>query len=151
MIYETKEEFRIIVYLIGYGIFLISSYDTMYYFIKNINKWIKRFILLSYMVSMLLFSYEFSYQLASGYIPIHFVLFLIIGIIIYILMRKIYIEGLSIFKDIYIKLRQPVIKTLVFLFYPRMIIKLIKGIFLTIKGSFKRFFNALLEKNKKME
>ena len=46
-----------------------------------------------YIVGTIYFTYEFSYVLANGYIPIHFILFMISGFLIYWLIREKYIEG----------------------------------------------------------
>lgn len=139
MIHETNEELRIMVYLIGYGIFCISSYDTLLFFINNLNKIFKIGISAIYSILMIYFTYEFSYVLANGYIPIHFILFLILGFLIYFITRKIYLEGLIYIKGSIIKIRKPVFKIMIFLVYPKEIIDIIKLILKTILTTFKKF------------
>lgn len=151
MIHETIEEFRIMLYLICYGIFCISSYDTLLFFINNFKKIFKLSISIIYALLMIYFTYEFSYVLANGYIPIHFILFLIIGFLIYFVIRRIYIEGLTYIRDIFLKIRKPFIKIVIFLVYPKEIIDIIKLIILTIMMTFKNFYKELKTKKRKME
>ena len=151
MIHTTLDEIRIIVYLIGYGIFIISTYDTLFLITEKINKIIKTIISFVYIITIVYFTYEFSYVLSNGYIPIHFILFLIIGFLIYYLIRKKYIEGLLIMYSFLKKIKKPIIKLIIFLCYPKEVISIIKVILRTIKVSILDFFNALKKKNKKME
>lgn len=151
MISGTTEEFRIILYLIGYGIFCISSYDTIMFFIKTIKKIIKVMISIGYFSFMILFTYEFSYKLAHGYIPVHFILFLITGFLIYYLIRRRYLEGLEYIKGISLQSNRVAKKILIFLVYPKEIISIIMGIIKTIKRTICKFLEAKRKKNKKME
>ncbi len=139
MIHETNEELRIMVYLISYGIFCISSYDTLLFFINNLNKIFKIGVSIIYSFLVIYFTYEFSYVLANGYIPIHFILFLVLGFFIYFVTRKTYLEGLTYIKGALIKIRKPVFKIMIFLVYPKEIIDIIKLILETILTTFKKF------------
>ena len=149
MIVTTKEEFRIIIYLIGYGIFIISTYDTLFWIVKKRNKILKTIFDLIYIITIGYFTYEFSYVLASGYIPIHFILFLILGFIIYFLIRKKYMIGLYIIYDFIKKIKKPIIKIIVFMVYPREIIGIISKIFHKIRKTILDFLGVLKNKNKK--
>lgn len=100
MIHPLKEEIYIIIYLVAYGIYLISTYDVILFSI-NKTKWstiIKVIIEVLYCIIQLIITYFFSYKLATGYIPIYFIVFLIIGFVIYIyLLRKSLIKTLSFY------------------------------------------------------
>lgn len=151
MMHSTIEEIRVIIYLIGYGIFIISTYDTIYLITKKINKILKVIIYSIYIISIVYFTYEFSYVLANGYIPIHFILFLISGFLIYYLIRKKYLEGLLMIYSFLNKIRKPFVKIIVFLCYPKEVISMIILILETIKTTVFNFFKSLKKKNKKME
>ena len=145
MILSTSEEIRIMFYLIGYGIFCISSYDLV--MLLKINKQIiKNIILIIYSLLLIYITIMFSYKLAYGYIPIHFVLFMIIGFVIYITIRKSFLTGVSYIYEIYLKLKKPVIKILVFLVYPKEIVYIIKVCFKTICKTIKDFKKKLIKK-----
>lgn len=146
MIHETIEEVRIMLYLIGYGIFCLSSYDTLITLIKTLIKPLKIAISIIYSVSIVYLTYEFSFVLANGYIPIHFILFLLIGFLIYILVRKIYMQGLIYIKEILIKIKRPIGKLLVFLVYPQELIEIIKIPMRMLKDTIKTFIGVLNQK-----
>ena len=149
MIHRTIEEVRIIIYLIGYGIFIISMYDTLFLITKKINKVLKTMINLIYIIGTIYFTYEFSYILAKGYIPIHFILFMISGFLIYWLIREKYIEGLKMIYSFLKKIASPIIKILIFLCYPKEFISIILLIGRTIKLTFRDFMIVLKIKMKK--
>lgn len=151
MIHSTKEEVRILLYLIGYGIFIISTYDTLMLIVSKINKIIKSILSIIYVLAITYFTYEFSYVLASGYIPIHFILFLIIGFLIYYLIRKTYINGLIIIYELLMKIKKSFIQMLIFLIYPKEIINILLIIMGKIKVTIYDFWKTLKRKNKKME
>ncbi len=90
----TIDEIRIIIYLIGFGIFIISTYDVLFFVVNKFNKYIKIIINIIYVSLISYFTYQFSYALAKGYVPIHFILFFITGFLIYYLIREKYLEGL---------------------------------------------------------
>lgn len=90
MIHTVKEEVYISIYLIAFGIYLISTYDVLLYTLEcsKMPRVIKVIIEIIYCLVQLLITYLFSYKLASGYIPIYFILFLILGFILYIYFLK---------------------------------------------------------------
>lgn len=91
MIHPLKEEVYIAIYLIAFGIYLISTYDILLHCIK-LSKMpiiLKIIIEIIYCIIQLVITYFFSYKLASGYIPVYFIIFLIVGFVVYIyLLRK---------------------------------------------------------------
>jgi hypothetical protein len=96
------------------------------------------------------FTYKFSYSLAYGYVPIHFLLFLISGFLLYYLIRNNYIEGLLIIYDLFKKIKKVLIKIIVFLCYPKEVIGIFLLMLRIIKKTIFNFFKALKKKNKKM-
>lgn len=90
MIHPLREEIYVAIYLIIYGIYLISTYDLfLYYSNRLIKKKIIKIVLeIIFCIIQLIVTYLFSYNLASGYIPIYFVLFIIVGVYFYIIFFK---------------------------------------------------------------
>lgn len=86
MIHPIKEEIKIIVALIFYGIYLISIYETIIIIEKEYNyKRVIRYIIeLIFGIIQIIITYFFSYNLANGYIPGYFIIFMILGIYIYL-------------------------------------------------------------------
>ena len=85
MIHEIKEEIYISIYLIMFGIYILSSYDfllTLFSKFKN-NKVIIIILELIFFIGQSIITYYFSYYLAFGYIPIYFILFVFLGLVIY--------------------------------------------------------------------
>lgn len=85
MIHQINEEIYIIVNLVLYGIYLVSTYDILIK-IEKFFKYgkIKRFILeLIFWIFQITITYFFSYKLAKGYIPSYFILFHLIGVYLY--------------------------------------------------------------------
>jgi hypothetical protein len=102
-----------------------------------------------YIAGTIYFTYEFSYVLANGYIPIHFILFMISGFLIYWLIREKYIEGLKMIYSFLKKIYSPIIKILIFLCYPKEFISIISLIGRIIKLTFSDFSKSLKIKIKK--
>lgn len=90
MIHPLKEEVYIAIYLIAFGIYLISTYDILLHCIKltKLPIILKIIIEVIYCIIQLIITYFFSYNLASGYIPIYFIIFLIIGFVVYIYLLR---------------------------------------------------------------
>lgn len=145
MMLSTSDEIRIMFYLIGYGVFCISSYDLVMLlkFKKTRNK---NIILSIYSILILYISIEFSYKLANGYVPIHFILFMIIGFLIYITIRKSFLQGITYLYEIYLKIKKPIYKIICFLVYPKEIINIIKVCIKTVKRTIIDFKNKLIKK-----
>ncbi len=135
MIRPLTEEIYVAVYLIMYGIYLISTYDLLiYYSNKLIRKRFWRIIIETiFCMFQLIIAYYFSYKLASGYIPIYFILFVIIGCYIYIIfLKKRFRRILNKFLQI-IKKHNKVIKySLLSLFFSRTIVNIIRKVFVNL-------------------
>ncbi len=144
MIHTTKEEVRIIVYLIIFGIFILSTYDSIYYLTERLKKFSKNLIRIVYSVLIIYITYEFAYKLAYGYVPIHYVLFLTIGFFIYLFFRKKYFISIKILNKIYQKWKMLIKKIVLFLVYPQVVIALIRFLYQMLKKTVKDF----LKKNK---
>lgn len=149
MIHSTIEEIRIILYIIGYGIFIISTYDFLMLLIEKKNKVLKIILSVIYCLFTIYFTYEFTYALAKGYMPIYCILFIGIGFTIYFSIRKIYIQNLEIIFKILGKIIKKVLKIIIFSVYPKEIVNIMKRIILAINQTVKRFVNEIKIKNKK--
>ena len=137
MIHTVKEEVYISIYLIAFGIYLISTYDVLLYILdcSKIPRAFKIIIEIIYCLIQLLITYLFSYKLASGYIPIYFILFLILGFIIYIyFLKKSLIKTINYYGK---KVRPVLIKILLNVLLPTSLIMTIKNIIIKIFKSIK--------------
>ncbi len=137
MIHTVKEEVYISIYLIAFGIYLISTYDVLLYILdcSKIPRAFKIIIEIIYCLIQLLITYLFSYKLASGYIPIYFILFLILGFIIYIyFLKKSLIKTINYYGK---KVRPVLIKILLNVLLPTSLIMTIKNIIVKIFKSIK--------------
>ena len=131
MIHELKEEIYISLYLIIYGIYIISSYDILLSFFTKtkLNKVIKIIIELIFFIIQLILTYYFSYKLASGYMPIYFILFIVIGFVIYYkLLKESLLKNVEqIIKGIK-QITPSILKIIQNLLYSKELIKIIKEI-----------------------
>lgn len=137
MIHTVKEEVYISIYLIAFGIYLISTYDVLLYILdcSKIPRAFKIIIEIIYCLIQLLITYVFSYKLASGYIPIYFILFLILGFIIYIyFLKKSLIKTINYYGK---KVRPVLVKILLNVLLPTSLIMTIKNIIIKIFKSIK--------------
>lgn len=87
IVYNFKEEIRIIIYLIAFGIFIICNYDILI-LIKNKKKIVNQSIKILYSVFIVLMSYFFIYKLQEGYLPQYGILIVLIGSLLYILLLR---------------------------------------------------------------
>lgn len=124
-----KEEIYIIISLIIYGIYLISSYDL----ISQIQTFNKQKKIKSYLIEIIfnilqiLITIKFSQNLSDGYIPAYFIIFLIIGILIYYYTsRKFFLKEINKFLNIYKKNEKKLNNFINELFYSKEMIKLLK-------------------------
>lgn len=124
-----KEEIYIIISLIIYGIYLISSYDLILQ-IQNFNKQkkIKSYLIeIIFNLLQILVTIKFSQNLSDGYIPTYFIIFLIIGILIYYYTsRKFFLKEIEKFLNIYKKNEKKLKNFINELFYSKEMINLIK-------------------------
>lgn len=126
---SIKEEIYIIISLIIYGIYLISSYDLILQ-IQNFNKQkkIKSYLIeIIFNLLQILVTIKFSQNLSDGYIPTYFIIFLIIGILIYYYTsRKFFLKEIEKFLNIYKKNEKKLKNFINELFYSKEMINLIK-------------------------
>ena len=86
IVYSFKEEIRIIIYLISYGVCIVGMYD---FFVSDFKrKRIKIFYEVIYTVLAIVYTYHFSYKLCNGYIPQYSIVFILLGIIVYFIFFK---------------------------------------------------------------
>ena len=81
-----------------FGIYYFAVSDILIFIIekKKRNKFFKVFLEIIYLVSQIYTSYDFCYKLDDGYIPIYYLLFIIIGFLLYYLfMRDYFIKCLE--------------------------------------------------------
>ena len=149
MMLSTTEEIRIMFYLISFGIFCISSYDLIMMIVDEKSK-TKNIILVIYSVMLLYITIKFSYKLASGYVPIHFILFMVIGFLIYITIRKSFLQGITYMNEIYNKIKKPLKKVLLFLVYPKEAVGIITLCVKTIITTIKSFLKSFKKRNNKL-
>ncbi len=85
MTYTLKEELAIIVLLITYGIYISLYFDVLNIFLLKIkNKFLKIVIEIIFCALQIYSSYLFIYTIQDGYIPIYFLAFILIGILVYL-------------------------------------------------------------------
>ena len=149
MMISTTEEIRIMFYLLSFGIFCISSYDLIMMIVDKNSK-TRNIILVIYSIMLLYITINFSYKLASGYVPIHFILFMVIGFLIYITIRKSFIQGIVYMNEMYTKIKKPLKKVLLFLVYPKEIVGIITLCLKRIKVTFKDFLKSFKKRNNKL-
>lgn len=107
MIKPLNVEIKILIYIIIFGIYYFAVSDVLIYIIerKNKNKVLKVILEIIYLISQIYISYDFCYKLDNGYIPIYFILFIIIGFLLYyLLMREYFIKCLDFITKIFNKL-----------------------------------------------
>lgn len=149
MMISTTEEIRIMFYLLSFGIFCISSYDLIMMIVDKNSK-TRNIILVIYSIMLLYITINFSYKLASGYVPIHFILFMVIGFLTYITIRKSFIQGIVYMNEIYTKIKKPLKKVLLFLVYPKEIVGIITLCLKRIMVTFKDFLKSFKKRNNKL-
>ncbi|MBE6130105.1 MAG: hypothetical protein E7183_00070 [Erysipelotrichaceae bacterium] len=136
MIRPLNVEFKILVYILIYGIYYFAVSDILVYIVekKKRNKIFKLIIEIIYLISQLYITYDFCYKLDDGYIPIYFLLFIIIGFLLYYLfMREYFIKCL----DFINKILNKVIPYFKHLFYSKTLFKV----------KFKKIFKKRKNKN----
>ena len=136
MIKPLNIELKILVYILIYGIYYFAVSDVLVYIVekKKRNKIFKIIIEIVYLLSQLYITYDFCYKLDDGYIPIYFLLFIVIGFLLYYLfMREYFIKCL----DFIIKILNKVIPYFKHLFYSKTLFKV----------KFKKIFKKRKNKN----
>ena len=107
MIKPLNIEFKILVYIIIFGIYYFAVSDILIYIIekRKRNKIFKVILEIFYLISQVYIAYDFCYKLDDGYIPIYFLLFISIGFLLYYLfMREYFIKCLDFISKIFNKI-----------------------------------------------
>lgn len=88
MMYTLKDEIHVIILLIIYGIYLSSYLEILNILLQSIKKKVYKIIVeITLSLLEIYVAYIFVYKVQDGYIPIYFLLFIILGIIIYLSFR----------------------------------------------------------------
>lgn len=132
MIRPLNLELRILLYIISFGIYYFSFTDLVIFIEEKykLNKIFKTILEIIYLILQVFLTYNFCYNLDYGYIPIYFMLFIIIGFLIYYLFIKdSFIKTLNYLSKIISKITP----LFIHLWYS-------KSIFKTIKITFKKWY-----------
>lgn len=125
-------DFKITLLLIAFGIYVVATIDLIqriYPFdkIKYKRNYIYYYLIqIIYVLLQIIVTYYFTFNMAKGYVPIYFFVFVILGIVIYyMLLRKNYLIVVNkIIKASFILIKK-LLKILVWIMLPIDIIKLI--------------------------
>lgn len=125
-------DFKITLLLIAFGIYVVATIDLIqriYPFdkIKYKRNYIYYYLIqIIYVLLQIIVTYYFTFNMAKGYVPIYFFVFVILGIVIYyMLLRKNYLIVVNkIIKVSFILIKKS-LKILVWIMLPIDIIKLI--------------------------
>lgn len=154
MIHPIKEEVYIAVYLILFGVYLLSTYDALSYLKKQI-KMPKAIAIGSEIIFCLLqvyITYIFSYRLQDGYIPIYFILFMLLGWFIYMkFFKKGFIKVIYWIGKIITRVAPYIKKLLVNLFYSPQLMKIIRKGLLKTFTRIKKLVTIRKKKNQQDE
>lgn len=142
MIKPLNLELKIILYIITYGIYYYAVSDLVIFIEEKhkLKKIQKLFLELIYLISQIYITYRFCYRLDDGYIPIYFLLFIVIGFLLYYLLMK---DGFNfIIKKIDFLIIK-IVPKIKHLFYSPSIVKLIKN---KVKNILQKSKNKKLKK-----
>ena len=115
MITKLDVELKILIYIIAYGIYYFASSDVLIYIINKIKKKIVVIIFeVLYLIIQIYITYNFCYKLENGYIPIYFMLFIVIGFLLYFLFMREYFNKCLDFICIFINKSKPIFAHLFF-------------------------------------
>ncbi len=158
---NIKEDIRVIIVLIAYGIFLAMSIDVLKFLLhsskrsthKEKKTWhiIKNIIMqIVYGIFLIYVSYKVSYKMANGYVPIYFIVFVISGIILYYFVeRNYFVKTMGMLKKVFLKIYPCFLHIISFLCYPKDTIEILFKPFKILGGSIKNFQKSLPKKGKK--
>ncbi|MBQ3000951.1 MAG: hypothetical protein IJD76_00570 [Bacilli bacterium] len=125
-------DFKITLLLIAFGIYVVATIDLIqriYPFdkIKYKRNYIYYYLIqIIYVLLQIIVTYYFTFNMAKGYVPIYFFVFVILGIVIYyMLLRKNYLIVVNKIIKVSFILIKKLLKILVCIMLPIDIIKLI--------------------------
>ncbi len=127
MMYTLKEEVHIIILLIIYGIYLANYIDILNIILSKIKNKVTKIIvegILSF--TQIYVAYIFMYKIADGYIPIYFLLFVILGIILYLIFRYQIINTVKVLVNLIFKTLKTTIREIKQVIYPYYLKEVIK-------------------------
>lgn len=134
------EDVKIVLLLVAFGIYIVASIDLIqriYPFEKAKKKlsYIYYYaIQLLYVIVQLIVTYYFTFNMAKGYVPLYFFVFVIVGFVIYyILLRVKYLEKVNKIISILSVLVKKILRFLVWIVVPIDIIKMVIKPFKRIK------------------
>lgn len=109
MMYTLKDEIHVIILLIVYGIYLSSYLEILNILLQSIKKKVYKIIVeITLSLLEIYVAYIFVYKVQDGYIPIYFLLFIILGIIIYLSFRH---QTFKVFNHLVINIVKIIKKT----------------------------------------
>lgn len=125
-------DFKITLLLIAFGIYVVATIDLIqriYPFdkIKYKRNYIYYYLIqIIYVLLQIIVTYYFTFNMAKGYVPIYFFVFVILGIVIYyMLLRKNYLIVVNKIIKVSFILIKKLLKILACIMLPIDIIKLI--------------------------
>lgn len=109
MMNTLKDEIHVIILLIVYGIYLSSYLEILNILLQSIKKKVYKIIVeITLSLLEIYVAYIFVYKVQDGYIPIYFLLFIILGIIIYLSFRH---QTFKVFNHLVINIVKIIKKT----------------------------------------
>lgn len=126
--YTLKEEMRVLISLLMFGIYLFSFIDIIDIICEKAKKKLNQIlIMIICWIIQLYITFIFSYNIMDGYVPIYFVLFIYIGAIIYIkLFKKYFIKIINLIYNVLNRLFKRITKLVKPLFYSQYMANFIK-------------------------
>lgn len=125
-------DFKITLLLVAFGIYVVATLDLIqriYPFdkIKYKRNYIYYYLIqIIYVLLQIIVTYYFTFNMAKGYVPVYFFVFVILGIVIYyMLLRKNYLIVINKIIKVSFILIKKILKILVWIMLPIDIIKLI--------------------------
>lgn len=128
MIYTLKEEIHVMILLIVFGIYISSYVEFIYLFLTQIKKKILRILLeIIGWITQIIITYLFVYKMADGYVPLYFILFIALGILLYFLFRFLYFKELNFFSKFLYKLLFFIINEIIMFIVPNYVKEIFKN------------------------
>ena len=125
-------DFKITLLLVAFGIYVVATLDLIqriYPFdkIKYKRNYIYYYLIqIIYVLLQIIVTYYFTFNMAKGYVPVYFFVFVILGIVIYyMLLRKNYLIVINKIIKVSFILIKKLLKILVWIMVPIDIINLI--------------------------
>lgn len=125
MTYTLKEEISVIILLIVYGIYISLYYEVINILLCKIkNKLIKVIIEIIFCTLQIYISYLFIFTIQDGYIPIYFLAFILIGILVYLVSRMNTYKIVNYLINKLITLIKTILKEIICFIFPKYLIEI---------------------------